>query len=270
MVRARLHAQRAVHLGLHAARDGLQLLAELLGLAVVLIDFGDDGEQFFGALGKDFVGDHQIRHDQHVADHGGIFAQHLRHGQNFANHQSRAGDGFAYGGLTALDALGEFDFAFAREQRHRSHFAQVHAHRIVGLVVEFLNEIEFAGFFGFLNFFVELGFGFFEDLDAGGVELGEQVVEFAAAGIVFGEQIVDFVIQHVALLLARAHELLHPSEFFAACHAYSTPSTRESDCMNSRHAVATSVQHQPTASFALFSYPSRLTSSSRRCNSAVQ
>ena len=92
----------------------------------------------------------------------------------------------------------------------------------------------------------------------------------AAARIIFRKQIVDFVIQHVALLLARAHELLHPSEFFAACHAYLNPITRESDCMNSRHAVATSVQHRPTASFALVGYPSRLTSSSRRCNSAVQ
>ncbi len=149
-------AQRAVHLGFHAARDGLQFLAELLGLAIVLIDFRDDSEQFFGAFGKNFVGDYQVRHDQHVADHGGIFAQHLRHGQNFANYQSGAGDGFAHGGLAALDALGEFDFAFAREQRHRSHFAQVHAHRIVGLVVEFLYEIEFAGLFGFFSFFIEL------------------------------------------------------------------------------------------------------------------
>ena len=31
-----------------------------------------------------------------------------------------------------LDALGDGDFAFAREQLDRAHFAQIHAHRIVG------------------------------------------------------------------------------------------------------------------------------------------
>ena len=75
---------------------------------------------------------------------------------------------------------------------------------IVGLVVDFLDQVEFAGFFGFLNLFVELQLGFFQDLDAGGVEFGQQIVEFAAARIIFRQQIVDFVIQHVALLLARA------------------------------------------------------------------
>jgi hypothetical protein len=33
-----------------------------------------------------------------------------------------------------LDALGDGDFALARQQLHRAHLAQVHAHRIVGAV----------------------------------------------------------------------------------------------------------------------------------------
>jgi hypothetical protein len=33
-----------------------------------------------------------------------------------------------------LDALGDGDFAFARQKLHRAHFAQIHAHRVVGTV----------------------------------------------------------------------------------------------------------------------------------------
>src|SRR5690606_29716653 len=33
-----------------------------------------------------------------------------------------------------LDALGDGDFAFARQKLHRTHFAQIHAHGIVGSV----------------------------------------------------------------------------------------------------------------------------------------
>ena len=39
-------AQAAVLLGLHLARNGLQLLPELLALPVIFFDFGDLGQQF--------------------------------------------------------------------------------------------------------------------------------------------------------------------------------------------------------------------------------
>ena len=42
-----------------------------------------------------------------------------------ADHQFAAG----------LDALGDGDFAFARQQLDRAHLAQIHAHRIVGAVI---------------------------------------------------------------------------------------------------------------------------------------
>jgi hypothetical protein len=44
--------------------------------------------------------------------------------------------------LAALDALGDGHLAFAREQRHRAHLAQVHANGIVGLVERARREIE--------------------------------------------------------------------------------------------------------------------------------
>jgi hypothetical protein len=41
------------------------------------------------------------------------------------------GDGLHDHELPALDALGDGDFAFACQQRHRAHLSQVHAHGIV-------------------------------------------------------------------------------------------------------------------------------------------
>ena len=44
--------------------------------------------------------------------------------------------------LAALDAPRDLDLAFAREQRHRAHLAQVHADRVVGLVERARREVE--------------------------------------------------------------------------------------------------------------------------------
>ena len=67
--------------------------------------------------------------------------------------RAERGNGLAHGGrCPPLDALGKFNLALTRQQRHRPHLAQVHAHHwVVGLVVDFLDQVEFAGFFGFLN-----------------------------------------------------------------------------------------------------------------------
>ena len=46
------------------------------------------------------------------------------------------------GVLAALDALGDLDLALAGEERHRAHLAQVHAHRVVGLVERAGGEVE--------------------------------------------------------------------------------------------------------------------------------
>ena len=43
---------------------------------------------------------------------------------DFANDDGRTRDGLDHAQLAALDALGDFDFAFASEQRDGAHFAQ--------------------------------------------------------------------------------------------------------------------------------------------------
>ena len=73
----------------------------------------------------------------------GVPAQRLGQRQDLADHQRRSGDSaLRTARLAALDALGELDFAFAGEQRNGAHLAQIHAHRIVGLVAEILGQLE--------------------------------------------------------------------------------------------------------------------------------
>ena len=115
--------------------------------------------------------------------------------------------------LAALDSFCDFDFAVARQQRDRSHFAQVHANGIVGLFERAGSQIQFDAVFGLLAFeflfagnLVERGkalvFGI-DDFDAGGSEGGKQVVQIFGRSADFRRQkVADLVVKEVALLLA--------------------------------------------------------------------
>ena len=190
----------------------------------MFFDFGDGFRKFFRLLRDIFVGHHQVRHDEHFAHHERILAQRFRQRQNLANHQRRTRQRLAHRRLSALDALGELDLALARQQRNRSHLAQIHAHGIVGLVDELLGQLQVAGLFALFQLFVEVDLRLFENLDARAVELGQNFVELAPARIPFGQQFIDLVVENVALLFSGVHELLQPAEFFFKCHL--TPMTR--------------------------------------------
>src|SRR6202042_415361 len=56
--------------------------------------------------------------------------------------------------LSTLNALGDFNFAFAREQRNSAHLAQIHADGVVSFFQGAWGEIEFDVFANFI--FVEL------------------------------------------------------------------------------------------------------------------
>ena len=86
-------------------------------------------------------------------------------------------------------------------------------------VKEILREIEVEGFFTVLEFLLDIEFRFFEDLDAGGVEFSEKIVQLAAAREFLGEEFIDFVVEDVAFFFPRIHELLQTAEFFFDCHA---------------------------------------------------
>jgi len=71
---------------------------------------------------------------------GGEFVANL---QQLGHGNRRAGDGFLSFDLAALNSFGDGHFAFARQQRHHSHFAQIEPHRIVGLLQRAGREIQF-------------------------------------------------------------------------------------------------------------------------------
>ena len=131
---------------------------------------------------------------------------------DFLDHQRRARQRFQDRVLAALDAARDFDFAFAGEQRHRAHLAQVHAHRIVDLLADAGGQFEIEEFFAFFDLLLEI-LGLFQDFDAGGVEAGEHVFELGAAGKIAGQDFADLVVQDVALLLAHLYEPLKPVVF---------------------------------------------------------
>ncbi len=134
---------------------------------------------------------------------------------DLANDDGRARDGLHDAELAALDALGDFDFALAGEQRNGAHLAEVHADGVVGLFERAGREVEFdvVGLFAGLGLVLvavaaELRFAG-EDIDALGVDGGEQVVEIVGGGDVAGQEVVDLAIGEIALLFSCVDELVY-------------------------------------------------------------
>ncbi len=154
------------------------LLFELRDLLLVLdqrVDAGNGGpharlHHVFGELF--FVEDHDFFYVAHAALQ--VFAE--RH--DLANHDGRTGNGLEHAVLAALDALGDFDFAFARQQRNGAHFAQVHAHRVVGLFQRAGGQVEL-NVLALFQFEILVGAELraVEQIDALGADGGDQVVE---------------------------------------------------------------------------------------------
>ena len=114
-----------------------------------------------------------------------------------------------------LDALGDGDFAFARQKLHLPHLAQIHAHRIVGAVGgEFSRASTLIGRFS-LAFLVFLHLdndvlGFLlalDDVDSHFREHRHEVFDLLGVGLVRGQHRVDLVKRDVA---ARLGELDQP------------------------------------------------------------
>ena len=114
-----------------------------------------------------------------------------------------------------FDAFGDSDLAFARQQFHRAHFAQVHADGIVGAAEALLVHI--AGgltLLAFLLLLLGLGCGLaflvllvLDDLDAHFVEVGHHVLDLFG-GLVGREDGVQLIEGDVATFLALRDEPL--------------------------------------------------------------
>jgi len=161
------------------------------------------GELFF-VEGNDFLD---------VAD---AAAQVFAEAGDLADDDRRARDGLHDAELSALDALGDFDFALAGEQRDGSHLAEIHADGVVGLFQLSRGEIElyvlglFTGF-GLVLVAITVALAVLvsrKDVDALGVNGGEQIVEIVGGGDVTWEEVVDLAVGEIALLLAGLNELV--------------------------------------------------------------
>ena len=115
--------------------------------------------------------------------------------------------------MSAFDAPRDLHFAFAREQRHRAHFAQVHPHRIVGLFADAGRQLQVEDFLALLQLLVEFRFGILENLDSRAVEPGQHVIQIPSAIEICGQNIAHFVVKNIAPLLADFHESFHPIVF---------------------------------------------------------
>ena len=142
--------------------------------------------------------------------------QVLAQGENFANHDGRARKRLEHAHLPALDALGDFNFAFARKQRHRAHLAQVHAHRVVGFFERAGRQIKFNVFAFFDVFKLLLGrqsFGAFQDIDALGADRGQQIIQVIWGVDITGNQVIDLVIGEISLFFACVDQFFYVVEF---------------------------------------------------------
>ncbi len=114
------------------ALEFFQFFRQRLGatLAVVIIGGVEFIKIFLGHIVIGFIGVGETVH--HGGDDDLAFTDVFAQAQDFGNGGGGGRDRFHHGHQAAFDALGNFDFAFARQQLYRAHFAHVHAHRVGG------------------------------------------------------------------------------------------------------------------------------------------
>ncbi len=113
--------------------------------------------------------------------------------------------------MAALDALGNFNFAFAREQRNRAHLAQIHADRVISFFQRAGREIEFhilAGFNVCVELLVTWDLGPFEHIDALRADGGQQVFDVVGRLNIVGNQVIHLVVSEITFLFS------HIDQFF--------------------------------------------------------
>ena len=178
-------------------RGALPFGVKLVDVLVELADVADQAAQFaqVGVAAVDFL----VENDAVKAFLGRLGNQFFRKGDVFLAGETEAVDDifdFVFG---VLDALGDFDFLFACEERHLAHLLEIHADRIIENV-----EAGFILLFLGLGLFDAVDFGLVDDFDFEVAELDVNFVEFLAGDHGVREGFVDVVVGEVALLLGEA------------------------------------------------------------------
>ena len=142
--------------------------------------------------------------DNHFFDVAHTALEVFAEGDDFADHDGRAGDGLEHAHLAALNALGDFDFALAGEQRDRAHLAQVHAHRVVGFFQRAGRQVQLNVFALFqLEVLVAAELGAVQQVDALGADGGNQIVQIVGRGAhLIRQHVVHVAVGEIALFLA--------------------------------------------------------------------
>ena len=211
---------RGGELGLvSAGGHGSLLLFERGNLLLVLDERVDAGDGGFDAGLHDIfrelflVEDDDFFYVAHAALE--VFAE----GDDLADDDGRAGDGLEHAELAALDALGDFDFAFAGEQRNGAHFAQIHAHGVVGLLERARRQVEL-DIFALFKFEVLVGaeLGAVEQVNALCANGGDEVVEVVGGADLIWQDVVDIAVGEIAFFLADLDEAVNVVfEFVVNC-----------------------------------------------------
>src|SRR5690348_3163913 len=194
------------------AVDGLELFQQLVDFLVVLGHLVNAANHVLQAVLQDLVGDFFLIKGDDFLDGAHTAAQVIAQGEDFPDHYRGAGQGLEHPVLPALDALGDFHFAFAGEQRNGAHFAQIHAHRVVGLLqgarrqveLDVLTHLHVVGL-------VQTGGrhfgGTLKNINALRADGGQQVIQILGRVDVMRNQVVHLTVGEVSLFLAHIYQL---------------------------------------------------------------
>ena len=125
-------------------RHPLELRGFFQTFQIKLRNLVENLERFLGLVFDFFFGEFFIVELDDFLDRARALAEIFADRQQFLEDDRGARDRFEHEQLAALDAFGDGDFAFARQQRYGAHFAQVHANRVVGLFEHPRREVEVA------------------------------------------------------------------------------------------------------------------------------
>ena len=206
---ARLAVQARVLLG----QDAGELLQQLLGLLVMLVELVDLAGDVFQAIEQHLFGDLVLVEEHHFLDGTDAALEVFAHGDDLADDDRRTRQRLEHAQLAALDALGDFHFAFAGEQRNGAHLAQVHANGVVGLLESARGEVELDVFTGFDVALIELveragRLGSFQNIDALAADGGHEIIEVVGRVHIVRDQVVHLIVGEVALFFS------HVDQFF--------------------------------------------------------